>query len=453
MVTLAYVGSHKSPHFINLLPKGSGFSITAEPKYPIFRSNNGFSMWCKHVEKAFRVSPSRAALMAFFGTEGREVQWVLDLSETVVRKTTIPGIGSPRWVVMEQWLRNYSNAMTFEFFFYNRIAAEKGFPVNLIRAVKEHGLDIYDRPLMSADQRAAIKAAKDPLGSYLGTKAATVLRRFGSKAYQVFDKLSDEAKDRADLSFIPGDHSDISVRMFGQMGVKPTELFPSLTRAEAISLFNLVKSQIAGPNSVSLIKEIEFRYPKAPFYITAYCNSMAVADWAMAHIAKLDGHRILHGPAGQTVRFEYHTILRSLTADDLPQGTKTGWERMLRTVEARMHNELMAQLGENVELPLCPLDLESVDERIFQLTSTHELRDEGVDMEHCVGSYAQFCLQEKSYIFHVDDGSEKGATVEVGKSAITFKWQIFQAMGPKNAHSKAAERIVLDALSVATKGA
>lgn len=58
-----------------------------------------------------------------------------------------------------------------------------------------------------------------------------------------------------------------------------------------------------------------------------------------------------------------------------------------------------------------PLKIES--ESIRQITSSQDLITEGEVMSHCVGSFVDDCRAGKSYIFHMDNGTEYGCTFEI----------------------------------------
>ena len=90
-----------------------------------------------------------------------------------------------------------------------------------------------------------------------------------------------------------------------------------------------------------------------------------------------------------------------------------------------------------MELPVLKLE-KKLPRDIRQLTCTDDLVKEGEAMNHCVGGYKHSCLKKECYIFHVNDGTKLGATVEVSPNP----WRVVQSMNYGNSHSAVAKELV-----------
>lgn len=178
---------------------------------------------------------------------------------------------------------------------------------------------------------------------------------------------------------------------------------------------------------------------------TRYTLDTAVWKWCLRHHKQLEKTRTVHGPGGQVVEVHVHTMVKYINSDILPRGEFTGWKHVEAAVEEAVRREIADQLEEDRPLPEFPLNLN--DDRIVQVKTTHALRDEGARLNHCVGSYITACDRKMSYIFHVEDGTDLGATVEVAPR--DGVWTIPQAMNRGNRHSPLAVKIMDDALAEA----
>lgn len=223
-------------------------------------------------------------------------------------------------------------------------------------------------------------------------------------------------------------------------GVKLTDhrRLSSLTNREKVRLLDSMSTKkVEELERIPIRTIIGVRYPDAPIWVGQYSCSMLVADWAMRHLAQLSKEREIFIPGGERVTFHYHTLLTNITNDMLVNGPKTAWRRVEALLKEEQMRKLAADYKVDKALPVVDFPSEMFP-KVRQLTRSFELREEGERMEHCVASYVEHCLAGRSYIFHVDTGSEKGATVELTPNP----WRVVQAMSAGNAHNPAAEKIM-----------
>ena len=223
-------------------------------------------------------------------------------------------------------------------------------------------------------------------------------------------------------------------------GVKLTDHWrlSSLTNREKVRLLDSMSTEkVEEIERISIRALVDLRYPGAPSYVGYYSRSLLVADWAMRHIAQLSKEREVFVPGGERVTFHYHTLLLHVTDEMLVNGAKTAWRRVEELLKEEQMRKLVADYKVDRTLPVVDFPSELFP-KVRQLTRSFELREEGERMEHCVASYVKHCLTGRSYIFHVDTGSEKGATVELAPNP----WRVAQAMSVGNIHNPEAEKIM-----------
>lgn len=236
---------------------------------------------------------------------------------------------------------------------------------------------------------------------------------------------------------------------FLKAGVKPTSLFPNVTRKEANGMANdpaIRGSRFTYGYELYVYKQFVLNRDKHSWY--TYPADITTIRWALRNADKLEGSETVIGPNGTKITVHYNRIVHLISEVDLDRGEFTGWKRVFELVMRLMKEEMLAQFKEDVPLPVFPVHgVESED--IRQLTTSHELVGEGIGMDHCVGSYIKACMEEECYIFHVDDGSKSGATVEVNPNDVFIDeegWTIKQSMRAKNKPSQTAADIVYDRL-------
>jgi len=208
--------------------------------------------------------------------------------------------------------------------------------------------------------------------------------------------------------FNPSDIYSITLEELVRGGLKLKELLPELTKKEASKYFELYKHEVFVPRLSDIIK---IKYPEIPEHWIQYIKSLKVAAWANKKINQLSKIRTVYGPGGQRATLHYHMLLREVTDNMLDQGEKTAFRKVMDSLEEMARNKIEAQLGKNIELPTLPKPAGFDD--IIPIDTSHKLRDEGNNMNHCVGGYINACLYKVSYIYHIDKPAPQGATFEV----------------------------------------
>ncbi|MBN1889457.1 MAG: PcfJ domain-containing protein [Thermoflexales bacterium] len=104
------------------------------------------------------------------------------------------------------------------------------------------------------------------------------------------------------------------------------------------------------------------------------------------------------------------------------------WHRDERQRDAARQAE---QLGPDRAVMAPPVPLPQTDNISF-LATVGDVCWEGIDMQHCVASYAKEAAEGRCYLFHIDYKGEK-ATVQVDRFG-----KVVQAHGPSNQRNKAA---------------
>ncbi len=80
--------------------------------------------------------------------------------------------------------------------------------------------------------------------------------------------------------------------------------------------------------------------------------------------------------------------------------------------------------------------------RVRPLTSSSELVEEGIRMDHCVGSYDKFCFEEDGRIFTVENATTKEPVATIGIKNTSDGWVLDQVMGKRN-HNPRPEMLVV----------
>ena len=166
--------------------------------------------------------------------------------------------------------------------------------------------------------------------------------------------------------------------------------------------------------------------------------------WAMRNLHHLVGTTTHHLPRGESMEVHNHIILQEVEDRHLVNGEKTSYRRVVDMVMEE-DNHSRANWFLNSEKPMAELKTTKEDERVVQLLHAKELVAETQRMKNCVGNsphYYSYGVEGKTYIFHVDDGSELGATVEL--SPRNGEWHVPQAMNYDNRPSPRARKIMED---------
>jgi len=98
-----------------------------------------------------------------------------------------------------------------------------------------------------------------------------------------------------------------------------------------------------------------------------------------------------------------------------PQGIKTSAEDVIGKLrefhEVQKTERLKEQLDKESDQEL-PQWTGSLHPAIKQITKSHDLIREGIEMDHCVGGYVDQCLRGHTFIFHCGPACPGGSTVE-----------------------------------------
>lgn len=173
----------------------------------------------------------------------------------------------------------------------------------------------------------------------------------------------------------------------------------------------------------------------------SYSRHWDVTRWAIYHLGWVSESRT-YTTDDKKVTIYNNRMLEKITPDMLKSGHRTSPSVVEHELREFIKREIAIQLGELVTFPESPIKIS--DPRLTYLSNTHMIRDEGINLDHCVGSYYQYCLNSESFIYHVDDGSDKGATVELGVNPVRIK----QCRGLKNKQSDAGYKIVKELLKL-----
>jgi hypothetical protein len=145
------------------------------------------------------------------------------------------------------------------------------------------------------------------------------------------------------------------------------------------------------------------------------CKHGQVALWYLRKYiespTKWTSWRVVHGPAGETRRYRYMDMLDEIEFEDLVNGLRTNVETVLEASSKRLEALYLAEMGENIELPV----LKEVKETsvIKQIVYSKDLKEEGRVQHNCVGGYIRSCLQRRSYIYSTWDRMTDRLTIEL----------------------------------------
>lgn len=210
-------------------------------------------------------------------------------------------------------------------------------------------------------------------------------------------------------------------------GIKATELIPEFSKKEANELLILfLKNDINNFTKKQALHKYMAMKTEIPIAWYFEIETKKVADWTNRHIKKLSGSRVIYGPGGESQTLHYHQLLTKIT-DDMVPSIKTSWDRVINEIQKIAQEQIEAELGHDKPLP--QLKKVRID-KVYPITSSKILKDEGENMNHCVGGYIKACLQKKSYIYHVGAPAPKGATVEICNK--NSKFEAVQSWGYSN---------------------
>ena len=177
--------------------------------------------------------------------------------------------------------------------------------------------------------------------------------------------------------------------------------------------------------------------------VSTYVQDILQFKWCLRHIDRL-GETITINVQGEEIKLDLHQVARYLHRVELPRKEFTGWNRVYNQVKHFLIDDMLAQLGHNIELPEYPFTVNS--DIITQLRDSHSLVKEGIEMNHCVGTYISKAHASESYIFHMNDDSEHGVTIEVEVKDHVPK--IVQVRGHSNRDTPIAEAYCREAFKL-----
>lgn len=153
--------------------------------------------------------------------------------------------------------------------------------------------------------------------------------------------------------------------------------------------------------------------------------SLDVWAWCQNHVEWSNKSKEIHGPGGRSFLLHNHQLIREMTDSMLVRGLKTSPTYIEEMLEEKAKALIEKQAKDAKDLPVLDIKLPPL---VTQITNGLDLIEEGKKMNHCVGIYIEACLQEESYIFHINDGSDEGATAEISPNP----WRVVQVLGRNN---------------------
>lgn len=150
-----------------------------------------------------------------------------------------------------------------------------------------------------------------------------------------------------------------------------------------------------------------------------YANTYMVAEWAIKHhkwSSKVNTYKM---DDGSEVKIYNHHYVEYITDEMLKSGLKTSPSVIEEALRERINTDVLLQLKKYTDLPVFERTIKN--DCIKQIVTVDQLVQEGTNMNHCVTGYINKIAHKQCYIFHVDDGTEHGATVEVVNKGSNFK--------------------------------
>lgn len=161
--------------------------------------------------------------------------------------------------------------------------------------------------------------------------------------------------------------------------------------------------------------------------------SLRVWEWACKHASWAE-RVTTHGEDGlPTIAIHNHTFFRFITDSMLTRGLSTPVDAIVTELLPHIYATHVKHIIDSTREFKAP-PFPNLDQIVF-IDNAVKLYNEGQVMKHCISGYAHRCDTGLSYIFHVDDGTEKGATVELDKD-----FKIVECRGYRNADAHAARQ-------------
>lgn len=445
MKNFAYIGSKGSELFVNLC---EGFSFSGVVKYPKFNSWEGLNGWTKTAIE--RTMLPRAVIMVAMRSPKQDFEWLLDVPEEILLEMLVfspfKGYDIPLDDKKDWYFKKYGKCH-FKWYCKNLDLIKRLGSIYLARRAKYilsiTGITIdqllqvnnweFISPAMIADAFKKQVFIKD-------------LRYDINLGKEFLDKLYEYRIFIKDEDFYPYFLSEcVAVGMDVKSLLQDKGVYVSKKDAH-----RLYHGYILNQHDCISIYEaaISFYYPNIKDFWMVHIERAAMTPeekwtilvpWVSRNAHKLSGVKQVQGPAGEMRTIHLHQLIEKLTAPMFTNGSKTAYRKIEEELDRLAREELRKQLEEYRELPIFPHAV--TDTRIKQLVTSHDLLLEGDIMLHCVGGYIDYCLDGRSYIFHVKDSSQGGATAEVCP-APKNSWRIVQVRGVRNIARPYAYEIV-----------
>jgi len=211
----------------------------------------------------------------------------------------------------------------------------------------------------------------------------------------------------------------LTIKQIIAAGGTHADMWPYLTKKERHNLYVSNEDTEVG-HLISVVNVLgKVRYD-IPDNIAVHLNENPnveshpiIVDWVMNHLDRFNRSREVHGPAGSTRIIYYRELIRYIRPEDITNGVKTSWKKVMSSINDEARKRALAEMGENVSLKRLHVPNFIAKNKVHQITTSDGLIKEGRLMNHCVASYVEPCVTGESYIFHIGDEAPKGATAEV----------------------------------------
>ena len=194
------------------------------------------------------------------------------------------------------------------------------------------------------------------------------------------------------------------------------------------------KANVITPMDLAYQWPVLLGYPEE--WINESPKSYKVFEWSMSHLEKLKGSKVIYGPKNTQMTLHYHSLVRYIRPEDVPS-VKTSWDKVIRALEEREAEKMKARLGENIQF--APWKGKPTPSGITYIPDTKSLIAEGERMHHCVGGYADFCINGDGYYGCF---SLKNSTAEV--EVIDGKLKVHQHRAVNNAIPSVEDKNLLN---------
>lgn len=449
--------------FVGAVKKATAWQINnidGEIYYPQWNSNAGFSGWAETVAEHFCISKARASVWLLNKDDIDEIDNLLTEEEVQEIASRSPFGSSAsamtsilKWKSMVPW-------MSFKKWCYASVLVHCAMDKHDF-----HRLEVINRAYAQTLPTEKIVAL--PRWQMLRTSEII------SAIHGIDMKIAKRIEKYEQLEFVQAVDGRLDVKYWDngtsvasalRAGVDPIFLFDRCTNGKMLPVSR--KMKLAAINARSTHRVMmgfagghhkraclsggyDITYSEVHpceelgSHIERYCDSLLVWQWACRHANWVNKSRIVYGPGGAQQRMFNHQLLQMVRDEHLPRGIKTASEYVEECVEEVVRLQMEADMGHNVALPKYKGKIKS-DSRVVQLLTSDSLREEGKLLNHCVAAYFRPCLTGTCYIFHVQDGTRNGATVEVAMNPL----RVQQAMNYGNVHSGVAQAIMEEALGI-----